>query len=198
MELYQAMRTTFAAREFTDEPVPDSVLHKILDNARFAASGGNRQGWRVVVVREASTRQLLASLIGPTFKRYFTQIMAGEAPYNTINASQVTEEQIAATNLPAHHIDNAVNAPVLLLVFVDLRVVASFDKDLDRVGVISGASIYPLVQNILPLSAERRLRRHPHHLRRCGRTGIAEPFGRSGSYGLCCHDPAGATGQAAH
>ena len=149
MELYQAMRTTFAAREFTDEPVPDSVLHKILDNARFAASGGNRQGWRVVVVREASTRQLLASLIGPTFKRYFTQIMAGEAPYNTINASQVTEEQIAATNLPAHHIDNAVNAPVLLLVFVDLRVVASFDKDLDRVGVISGASIYPLVQNIL-------------------------------------------------
>ena len=41
MELYEVMRTTFAARQFTDEEVPDSVIRKILDNARFAASGGN-------------------------------------------------------------------------------------------------------------------------------------------------------------
>jgi nitroreductase len=40
-------------------------------------------------------------------------------------------------------------APVLLFVFVDLAVVASFDRDLDRVGVISGGSIYPFVWNIL-------------------------------------------------
>jgi nitroreductase len=36
-----------------------------------------------------------------------------------------------------------------LLVAVDLRVVASFDSVLPRVGVISGASIYPFVWNIL-------------------------------------------------
>ena len=149
MELYDVMRTTFAARDFTGDPVPDPVLHKILDNARFAASGGNRQGWRVVVVREAATRELLASLIEPTFKRYFTQMMAGEAPYNTINASNVTDEQIDATKPPVHYINNVVNAPVVLLVFVDLGVVASFDSGLNRVGVISGASVYTLVQNIL-------------------------------------------------
>src|SRR5690606_30716854 len=40
-------------------------------------------------------------------------------------------------------------APVLLVVCVDLRVVASTDKDLDRVGIISGASVYPFVWNIL-------------------------------------------------
>ena len=40
-------------------------------------------------------------------------------------------------------------APVLLFVFVDLAVVASFDRNLDRIGVISGASIYPFVWNIL-------------------------------------------------
>src|SRR5262245_48909433 len=45
MELYDAMRTTFAAREFTDDPLPDAVLFTILDRARFAPSGGNRQGW---------------------------------------------------------------------------------------------------------------------------------------------------------
>ena len=37
----------------------------------------------------------------------------------------------------------------MLVVAVDLSVVASFDKNLERIGVISGASIYPLVWNIL-------------------------------------------------
>lgn len=149
MELYDVMRTTFAAREFTGDPVPDSVLHRVLDNARFAASGGNRQGWRVLVVRETATREKLATLIEPTFKRYLAQMMAGEAPFNTINASRVTDEQVAALDPPRHYIESVVNAPALLLVFVDLSVVASFDSGLDRVGVISGASVYTLVQNIL-------------------------------------------------
>ena len=52
MELYDVMRTTFSAREFTADPVPDETLFKILDRARFAPSGGNRQGWRVIVVRD--------------------------------------------------------------------------------------------------------------------------------------------------
>jgi len=125
------------------------VLQTILENARFAASGGNRQGWRVVVVRNAETRRLLGSLILPTFRRYFAQMMAGEAPYNTVNASQLSDAEVEATEPPVHIIENVVNAPVLLLVFVDLGVVASFDKDLSRVGVISGASVYPFVQNIL-------------------------------------------------
>jgi nitroreductase len=47
------MRTTFAARDFTGEPLPDSRLYRVLDNARFAPSGGNRQAARIVVVREA-------------------------------------------------------------------------------------------------------------------------------------------------
>ena len=149
MELFDVMRTTFAAREFTGESVPDAVLHRILDNARFAASGGNRQGWKVIAVREAATRERLAALIEPTCKRYFAQMMAGEAPWNTINASQVTDEQVAAAEPPARYINDVVNAPAVLLVFIDLSVVASFDSVLDRVGVISGASIYTFVQNIL-------------------------------------------------
>ena len=44
MELYDVMRSTPAVREFTDDPLPDDVLARILDNARFAPSGGNRQG----------------------------------------------------------------------------------------------------------------------------------------------------------
>ena len=51
MELYDVMRTTFAARDFTDDEMPDETLYRILDNARFAPSGGNRQGGRVIVVK---------------------------------------------------------------------------------------------------------------------------------------------------
>ncbi len=40
MELYDVMRTTFAAREYTGDPLPDAVLYDIFENARFAPSGG--------------------------------------------------------------------------------------------------------------------------------------------------------------
>src|SRR4029077_5741155 len=60
MDLYDVMRTTNAVREYTDEPLPDDTLYRILDNARFAPSGGNRQGAHIIVVRDAQTRQRLA------------------------------------------------------------------------------------------------------------------------------------------
>jgi nitroreductase len=45
------MRSTPATREFTDEAVPDGLVYSILEVARFAPSGGNRQGWHVVVLK---------------------------------------------------------------------------------------------------------------------------------------------------
>ena len=149
MELYDVMRTTFAARQFTDDPVPDSVIRKILDNARFAPSGGNRQGWKVIVVREAATRVALGPIIAPTVQRYRAQVTAGESPWNTIEPTRLSAADIAATEVPDTMIRALTQAPVLLFVFVDLAYVASFDSGLDRVGVISGGSIYPFVWNIL-------------------------------------------------
>ena len=149
MDLYEVMRTTFAARDFTDEPVPDEVIHTILENARFAPSGGNRQGWRVLIVRDEDTKDALGPLIEPTFQRYVAQVQAGEAPWNTINPTRLSEADIANTPVPREMVDKLSHAPVVLLVFVDLSVVASFDSELARIGVISGGSIYPFVWNIL-------------------------------------------------
>ena len=149
MELYEVMRTTFAAREFTDDPVSDAVLQRMFENARFAPSGGNRQGWKVLVVRDDATKAALVPMIEPTVQRYAAQVKAGEAPWNTINPTQLSEAEIAATPVPRGMVDTICRAPVLLLVFVDLSVVASFDSGLERVGVISGASIYPFAWNIL-------------------------------------------------
>ncbi|MFK8021299.1 MAG: nitroreductase family protein [Pseudomonadales bacterium] len=149
MELYDVMRTTFAAREFLDEPVPNETLIRILDNARFAPSGGNRQGWKVIVVRDQATREKLRSIAEPGMRRYVAQVQAGEFPWNTIHPTQLSDDEIAATQLPSGLIDSLVTAPVLLFVFVDLSLVASLDQDLDRIGVVSGGSIYPFVWNIL-------------------------------------------------
>jgi len=85
MELYDVMRVTFAAREFTGDPLPEETLGKILDNARFAPSGGNRQGWRVIVVRDPATTRALADLSGMAAKRYAAQVSNGESPWNTID-----------------------------------------------------------------------------------------------------------------
>ena len=149
MDLIEAMRTTFSAREFSDAPVPDDALQRMLDDARFAPSGGNRQGWRVIVVREERTKRALAELAIPTMRRYVAQVGAGESPWNTIHPTRLTQAQIDATPVPPRLLDALAKAPVLLVVCVDLAVLASFDSQLARVGVISGASVYPFVWNLL-------------------------------------------------
>ena len=149
MELFDVMRTAFAAREFTDDPVDDDTLHRIFDSARFAPSGGNRQGWRVIVVRDAATRERLAQLAEPAAKRYVAQIKAGESPWNAVVPSAVSAETIEATPAAPHLTEPVRRAPVVLVFVVDLKVVASIDQNLERVGVVSGASIYPFVWNVL-------------------------------------------------
>ena len=149
MELYDVMRTTFSAREFTPDPVPDALIAKILDHARFAPSGGNRQGWRVIVVRDHATRRVIAELTAPAAKRYAAQVALGESPWNTIDGTKADAATIERTPPPPRLVEPYIKAPVVLIACVDLKVVASMDQYLPRVGVISGASVYPFVWNIL-------------------------------------------------
>ena len=149
MELNEVMRTAFSAREFTGEPLPDAVLHEILEHARFAPSGGNRQGNRVIVVRDPATRDSLAKLAEPAAKRYAAQRAAGENPWNSIVPSALPASVFEQTPPPPHLTHPFRTSDVVLVFVVDLKVVASTDQYLDRVGVISGASIYPFVWNVL-------------------------------------------------
>jgi nitroreductase len=143
------MRTTAAVREFTDDPLPDEVLHTILENARFAPSGGNRQGSQIIVVRDPATRDRLVEITEPGARRYHAQRAAGETPWSGHTPSQVTEDQVAETRVPASVTEPLRRAAVVLVVCVDMREVAALDKELDRVGIVGGASVYPLVWNIL-------------------------------------------------
>ena len=149
MDLHDALRTTFAAREYTDYPLPDETLYRILDRARFAPSGGNRQGWRVIAVRDRGTRQALAELTAPAAKRYAAQQEAGENPWNPIDPASVDQATIERTPAPPRLTEPLHRAAVVLVVCVDLKVVAATDQFLPRVSVVPGASVYPFVWNIL-------------------------------------------------
>lgn len=59
-------------RDYTDEPVSEGDLDKILEAARQAPSGENAQPWRFIIVKDAETRKRLGALAGGGSGRRFT------------------------------------------------------------------------------------------------------------------------------
>lgn len=149
MELYDVMRSTPAVREYTDDPLPDDVLARILDNARFAPSGGNRQGVRVIVVRDKDTRASLAQLALTAARRYTARLAKGESPWNPLQPTSVDAATINATEVPAQMSAPLRDAPAVLVICLDLGAVAATDQDLERIAVVPGASVYPFAWNAL-------------------------------------------------
>lgn len=149
MDLYEVIRTTPAVREFTNHPLPDEALTRILDNARFAPTGGNRQGVRVIVVRNDGTKSALADLALPGARRTAAQLASGETPWNPLHSPSVDASTIARTKVPSKASSAIRTAPVVLVICLDLAVVAATDQELDRISVTPGASVYPFVWNVL-------------------------------------------------
>jgi nitroreductase len=157
MELTDVLRTTGAVREFTGEPVPREVLGRVLDVARFAPSGGNRQGWRVVVVDDPDARRRLRDLYLTGWYDYLAMMTAGLTPWAPVTdreaearaltgARAMAEAAAGGRGGFAEHLDEV---PVLLALFADLRVLAAVDRDHDRYTFAGGASIYPFAWNLL-------------------------------------------------
>lgn len=156
MELYQALRTTGAVRQFRSDPVPDATVYRILDTARFAPNGGNRQAWRVVVVKDQSIRRQLRDLYLPGWYEYLAISAAGMTPWAPVTNRWAEAE--AAANAPQMAAAGAANkgfaetldeAPVLLAVVADLRRLAAVDRDTPGYTIVGGASVYPFVWNVL-------------------------------------------------
>ena len=59
MEVYEAIRTILAVRQYQDKPIPDDTVGRIVEAGRLTASAGNRQPWHFIVVRE---REMLRRL----------------------------------------------------------------------------------------------------------------------------------------
>jgi nitroreductase len=58
------LRALRAVRQLRPDPVPESILHDILEVARWSGSAGNRQPWEFVVVRDRAMLGRLAAIDG--------------------------------------------------------------------------------------------------------------------------------------
>ncbi len=148
------MTTTPATREFRAEPVSDEVLLGILDAARFAPSGGNRQGWRVIVLDDPEIRRRIRDLYVLSWREYMAHVFAGLVAFAPVDDGSWTGpaidlDEARATPSPMPFADHLDEVPVLLLIVVELAALAVLDNGLGRQSIVGGASVYPFAHNIL-------------------------------------------------
>jgi nitroreductase len=138
VDFREVLETTGTCRFYRPDPIPDDVLHRVLDGARWAPTGGNRQGVRFVVVRDPRKRRALRDLYLPLWEAYAARAQARPgAPLPRL---------LANADHMARHLDEA---PVLIVVCAQLGDLMATDRHLDRLTIVGGASVYPSVQNLL-------------------------------------------------
>jgi len=165
MDLITALTTTAAIREFEDRAVEPEVIVDLLDTARFAPSGGNRQAWRVIVVNDAKQRAFLGAAYRHSWYEYLAQGAAGLVPWASVTDREAEAAaidnagafQAMAEQGPGGMAEHLEHAPVLLLLVADLRYLATVDRDLDRYTLVGGGSIYPFAWSVLLAAREAGL-----------------------------------------
>jgi nitroreductase len=136
-DLFEIISTTRAMRRLKPDPVPDNLIRKILEAGVSAASGGNRQHWRFMVIKDRGIKEkvqhyyqrALDEVVGP---RYRTS-----TPPPGVTRAQYDRQHAAVTYLTEHFHE----APVWI--------VACLEDGQGTPSRSSGASIYPAVQNML-------------------------------------------------
>jgi len=148
MELQDVIRTAGTCRHYRRDPVPPELLARVLDTARFAPTGGNRQPVRFVAVTDPAKKTKLKEWYLVRWSAYLQamrggQVHVGARPRIVENADHF-----------ANHLDEI---PVLLVACAKLADVFPTDHLLGRLTVVGGASIYPAIQNVLLACREEGL-----------------------------------------
>jgi nitroreductase len=157
LDVLIALRATGAVRTFADDPVDDGTLHAVLDTARFAPSGGNRQPWRVAIVRDVAIRRRLADLMRPVWADYVAAGRSDATPFAfgrgpdaaTATCGDPSGDPSGDAPVPNALLDGIERIPVVLAVAADLRSIALMDGILDRPPITGGASLYPFCWSLL-------------------------------------------------
>ncbi len=145
IELFEAMQTCRTLRRLRSDPVPEDLLRKVLTAATWAPSGGNRQPWRFLVVRDPARKHQLREWYLPIW-RNFSQAYSRGLERLPPAARGPHTRMLAAADYLAEHFHEA---PVVIVVCVHIPDLAITDAGLDRPSVVGGASIYPAVQNLI-------------------------------------------------
>lgn len=136
MDFFETVTTLRAIRHLKSDPIPDDVLRRILDAAICAPSGGNRQGWSFLVIRDTATR----ARIGDLYRECIGELMT--VPYYRDASAAPPDNPAAKVVASARHLgEHLGESPVLIL--------ACIATDGRNPTLTTGASIYPAVQNLL-------------------------------------------------
>ena len=100
MELYEAIQKRYSVRAYQDRPVEQDKLDRILEAARLAPSGSNRQPWKFVVVRDPETRKALAQACN-------NQAFVGQAPVVIVGVGLMPERTMSC-QVPGDPVDVAI------------------------------------------------------------------------------------------
>ena len=145
MSVYDAMSTLRAVRRLRPDPIPEDVLHRILQAAAWAPSGGNVQPWRIVAVRDEETRKAIGDLYRPQWQTYGENARKGLAQLEGEAHTKRAKMLDACDHLGEHMGE----APVILVFCFNPDFMAITDADLGRPSVVGGGSVYPALQNAM-------------------------------------------------
>ncbi len=62
MEVFEALRTVLAVRNYQERPVPPDTVRRIIEAGRLTASSMNGQPWHFILVEDRDTLRRLAEL----------------------------------------------------------------------------------------------------------------------------------------
>jgi len=98
MDVFEAVRTILAVRRYQDRPVPEDVLHRIVEAGRLTASAGNMQPWHFIVVHDRDTLRQLGALArtGPYIAQAPLAIVVAvdKTPYAISDASRAIQSML--------------------------------------------------------------------------------------------------------
>jgi nitroreductase len=143
--LYEAMASTRAVRRLRSDAIPEPVLRRVLEAATWAPSGGNRQPWRVIAVRDPAIKRALGALYAGPWAPYAARQRAQMARLPAASRAKGERSLAAGDHLAAHLHE----APVIAVFCFQPELLTITDAALSRPSVVGGASIYPAVQNLL-------------------------------------------------
>ena len=63
MEVFEAVRTVLAVRDYQDTPVPPDIVRRIVEAGRLTASSMNGQPWHFIVVENRDTLRQMGALV---------------------------------------------------------------------------------------------------------------------------------------
>jgi nitroreductase len=146
MGIYETMRTLRAVRRLRPDPIPDDVLHRVLEAATWAPTGANLQPWRIVVVKDRALKEPLGKLYNERWTAYSTQYRGAIPASASPDARARAERTLAAGDYLGAHFGRT---PVIAMFCFNPKNMAITDARQQRISVVGGGSVYPAVENLL-------------------------------------------------